>query len=760
MTSNATNSPSTRDINILAKNLQTKCRSWRRDKELSAARESPWTLHYVVDTDVVAMYLDPDDMYRYGDVFGDDPSVAAALSRLIGDFVFRSEPSPVLPSNTSSYLLVPPHDEEIYRILLAKAKKLTTAGDVNTKQFKKLSQVLEGYKRDKDDSKLVKALSDHVPELTALYDANHGEKAALDRFAQLRDDKLVNIENYRSDDFTFPAVTEVDGRPCDAVQEKSKRWQKLLKNYQSLRQPAYALIGDADVLATIEYLNAELASDKKRVLLISGSPYLHQAASKYVPSEANPRNHDFARLYIRHPQWVLAHPAFFAPKDASRKAITQDRDRPTAGASDKGETTFNLMEWLGILLPSVARDDPQHDDEDEDSEDGAAKSLDEKASEVRQQWAEQVRIVAVEKYANALEAPKAQGAKQLAALMKSMLASKHWSLRHFRDKILEESANSLSRIYFSAVWLGLWGEQDAESNSPMPPLRFDGNIVEVDAYKKSVLQLQRHSARLTRAEIRQLAELKAELGKYDSSLYHTHVIHAFAFGMRNRWDAVLTLCRIAIGIADTLPRTENEFRKGREAAYLAAIACRRTATSIEGLAHAESYVREAVKRDNKKAKLDIRFRSEELAIKTRRLLFRYYTRLDKNVSGDAARLITQLKELKKESSNRTDEDVESWVLRQCYSNYFSLLFVRHDLEKATDPDALAFLTEFEGLLQREPLKNRQADIVCGVASIILRAAPEREKNERITALQNEIDRAKRIASYDNGRLELYKRVIS
>jgi hypothetical protein len=767
MTTSATNSPSTREISSLAHNLQVKCRSWLRDKNLTAAKESPWTLYYVVDTDVVAMYLDPEEMHRYGDVFGDDPSVSATLCRLIGDFIFRTEPSPVLPSGMSSYLLVPPHDEELYRILLAKAKKVANISDLNTRQFEKLSRIIQEYKRDKDDLKLVKTLSEHVPELAALYDANRGDKAALDRFAELRDDKFVNIDNYYAHDFAFPVVTESDGRPCPSVREKSERWQKLLKNYQSDRQPAYALIGDADVLATIEYLNAELAQEKKRVLLITGSPYLHNAANDFVPSEENPHNKTFAYLYIRHPQWVLAHPAFFAPKDDQKH---------TAGAGEKGETTLNLMEWLGIFLPGSVRNERQHGGkpnavqrfEDDDDNDGSVlrsdehpATLDEKASEVPQKWAGQVRIVALEKYANALKSPKAQGAEQLATVMKSMLERNRWSFHHLRDKISEEAANSLSRIYFSAVWLGLWGEQDAASNIPsaMPVLRFDGDIAEVEAYRRCVLQLQRHSARLTRVEIRNLAEAKAELAKYDPSLYHTHVIHAFAFGMRNRWDAVLTLCRIAIGIADALPQSDSEFRKGREAAYLAAIACRRTASGVEGLFRARSYVQEATKRDNKKAILDVRFRSEELAIQTRELFFRYYTGGDNRIGGDATRLISELKDLRGESRNPKNQDVQGWVLRQCCSNFFNLLFILQDLGKTEiDRDAVMFLSEFEGLLQQESLRDPIADIVCGVASVILHPVPKGKMDTRVTTLLAEIEQARRIVSYDSKRYELYKRL--
>ncbi|HWY20839.1 MAG TPA: hypothetical protein VNX26_06425 [Candidatus Acidoferrum sp.] len=762
------------EVYLGAVRLLSKCASWIRDEKLRTDKDNPWSLYYAVDTDVIAMYLNPDSDLSSSpaDVFGGQSRTASLLSRLLGDFLFRSEPPPV-QMGTSSFLLISPHDEELYRMVLAIAREVATASDVTTKQFESLSQILEAYAHESDETKLVKRLEDHVPELAALYDANRGDRAALDRFAQLADDKFVNIDNFHLKGFAFPPTTGVGGVRLSILHEKSDRWLKLLRKYQRSKQPAYALLGDADVLATLEYLNAELADDKKRVLLITGSPYLYRAASEFVPAESNPDNKNFAYLYLRHPQWILAHPGFFeATAPIEGKAGVGGRSSATQ--RQQSGATFNLLDWLSIVFPervqdnihnrevveSIAVDEPEGQLIAGDDRLLGGKAL----SRIREEWASQIKIVALGKYANALDDPRAQGAEKLARMMRSMLERKRWSFQTFRATILEEAANSLSRIYFSAVWLGLWssrGTPRERMNRAMPALRFDGNIVEVEAYRKSVMQLQLHSIGPDAPYVRALEEAKIELAKADPSLYHSHVIHAFAFGLRNRWDASFTLCRIAISIADALPSRDNELRRGREAAYLAAIACRRGATQLEDLARAKYYLRQAHNRENKGADPDVRFKSEDLAIQTREVYFRYYTGGETNVVAYARRIIQGLRDLRNEAKVPKNQDVRNWVLRQCYSNFLNLLFILRGLGKVeNDSNEMLFLNEFQQLLQEESfLRDSEAELVCGVASVVLGTIPEAQREEKVARLLADIGLTKRIMPYDKKRMELFRRLI-
>ena|ERR1019366_1412234 len=83
--------------------------TWNRDIRATRGSEE-WEFFYAVDTDVVAMYIDPEEN-RYGDVFGGDHRSAALLTRLLGDALFGPSARLRLPSRSSdhsSFLLIPP----------------------------------------------------------------------------------------------------------------------------------------------------------------------------------------------------------------------------------------------------------------------------------------------------------------------------------------------------------------------------------------------------------------------------------------------------------------------------------------------------------------------------------------------------------------------------------------------------------------------------------------------------------------------------
>jgi hypothetical protein len=772
------------EVYARAVRLLSKCASWVRDATLSDD-EKPWSIYYAVDTDVVTMYLLPDEMLSYGDVFGGEAQTAALLSRLLGEFLFRAEPAPTFnrQSKTHCLLLIPPYDEELYRLLLALGREVAAAVDVTARQFERLSQSVQRYKNDGDEVRLVKSLTDNVPELVMLYDANSGAKAGLDRFADLRDDKLINIETFHSNGFAFRVVNA--GSNADnsySLHEKKQRWQKLLNKHRRGSQPAYALLDDAEVLAKIELLNGELAEDKKRIVLITGSPYLFDAANDYVPSQANPDSSTFAFLYLRHPQWLMAHPDFFSPGSPFEKGPEKDKSDTAAGHKPTTKTAFNLIEWLGILFPDVVRDRVRNrvvidyaalrEHEVRTIEKEGVQGVHESAyaqlggrtfSTIPGEWASQVGMAGVGKYAVALDRPRAEGAEKLAEVIKSLLDQNRWSFRKFREMIFDAATPSLSQMYFNAVWLGLWSSQGVvfEHRKALPRLRFDSGYKAVDPYCASVMELQKRSKQPTSAEVRSLLEANEELRKIDPSLYHSHIVHALAFATKGRWDAALTLCRIAMDIADKLPPADNEFRKGREAAYLAAIACRRSVARVEDLRRARFYLEEARKRENRGSEPDVRFKSEDLAIQTREIYFRHYVDGDDNVVRYAGRIMTQLADVRNEALAPKNEDVRKWVLRQCYTNFFNLLLVLVGLAKYEwDEHTLSLLGEYQNLLDEQiQVDDPHAKLVCGVVSIVIRAVPEAKKQDIVEKLLNDMETMKPIMPYDKKRTELFRRLI-
>ena len=93
----------------------------------------------------------------------------------------------------------------------------------------------------------------------------------------------------------------------------------------------------------------------------------------------------------------------------------------------------------------------------------------------------------------------------------------------------------------------------------------------------------------------------------DPTLYHIHVIYALAFAVKGHWYASLTLAKIAMTICDSIDPAARGFLLGREAAYLACIAVRRSATNRSHLNEAAQYLDQAIRRENEGVMEDIRF---------------------------------------------------------------------------------------------------------------------------------------------------------
>lgn len=488
----------------------------------------------------------------------------------------------------------------------------------------------------------------------------------------------------------------------------------------------------------------------------------------------------FAQLYLLHPQAFLAHKDFFKPIPS----LEDGKDLAKTGVQ---KPSFNLLEWLSILFPQILSDRIRNRLEidtgllqglERDVINGEVKNLLEMyasmksggtLSKIPQEWASQVKISAVETYATVLDRytvssaeQKVTGCKKLVQIIKKMHEKGIWSLENFRTALFEAVANSLSQMYSSAVWIGLWAKSGLlsdQTRKSIPALRFDKDET-VTAYCDTVMRLQKLSE-LTHKEFRSLEFADAELRKIDDSRYHSHIAHALAFGSKGHWDAALTLCKIAINIADMLRKANNpkEPRKGREAAYLAAIACRRTAHAIEDLDEAEYYLSQAQNREDEGVPPDIRFSSESQAILTRRLYFRFYCHSESAISNDAHRVMESLRIIVKEAGSPVNVDVRSWILRQCYTNFFNLFLILMHLGEKQNSDVLTFLRGFEKSLDEDNRTDLQAALVSRVASICLHTVDEAEKSEVINNTLEEIKRIPPILPYDRKRLELFAALI-
>ncbi len=169
--------------------------------------------------------------------------------------------------------------------------------------------------------------------------------------------------------------------------------------------------------------------------------------------------------------------------------------------------------------------------------------------------------------------------------------------------------------------------------------------------------------------------LNKHLESADGTLYHAHVIHALAFAVKGHNNATRTLARTAMAICDNLPEATRGYLRGREAAYLACIAARRSAKGRRDLATAEEYLAQAVARENPGTEtVDVRFKSERLAIATRRVHFDYSCDGRTDDSG-IREIVRGLTAVVVEAGDEGSARVRHWVLRQALTNYFTLVLI-------------------------------------------------------------------------------------
>jgi hypothetical protein len=667
---------------VLAKaaELLLKCAGFLDDRDEAIRTDSRHCdTYYAIDTDVITLYLEPALRFTYLDVFGKStsPSTIRPLTFLLGDFLFTSG-KPLVPNHKQQcrFLLVPPHDEELLTMLSAIHRKLVKAQPrLESERFDALTKAFEKYERDTRDQDtrdraLSESLNAHVRDLVQLWHPFEGPRAALERFAQLPQTTFQRLDTYCEGNFTFPMWDPVnsveDRKMADPMIE---RWEKLLNEHKRREsQPDYAVRCDAEVLATIEYVNSYLRDDRKKLVLVTGSDYLYDAAAFELPGEER----RFDELYLRRPQAFLAHPEFFLRSDPKR-------------------LPFNLIGWFNLFFPSGLRRAFQRQAVVDRASlrsilEGKDRSIDQvieflveaeegapRISRLIDEWEKQVDAVAKDRYADGLEKAGERGVRNLADQLKE-LYEKNWSVEALRSFVFKESLGSISKLYSTSVWVGLWSRAPRQEMRGVPALRLDVGRAAITLYLDKVTSLQSKRA-VTREDLQELLELSKKLEEVDKSLYYTHVIHAWAFAAKGHYYATLTLATTAMAICDNLKKEERGYRLGREAAYLACIATRRSLHDRSGLKKAEELLEEAVKRRaNPDAPEDVRFTSERLAIATRRIYFDFFCdgKLDtKNVTD----IVTALDQVVGNAGDEKTDWIRQWVLRQALANYFTLVLI-------------------------------------------------------------------------------------
>lgn len=122
---------SVRPIVSDAADLLLKCAGYLDDLYAAQRKDEQHSdTYYAVDNDVVSLYLEPESMAHYLEIFGEgiDSITTKSLAFLLGDFLFQS-PEPLIPGHKKQkcrFLIIPPHDEELIEMLTAIHRKLSS----------------------------------------------------------------------------------------------------------------------------------------------------------------------------------------------------------------------------------------------------------------------------------------------------------------------------------------------------------------------------------------------------------------------------------------------------------------------------------------------------------------------------------------------------------------------------------------------------------------------------------------------------------
>jgi hypothetical protein len=497
--------------------------------------------------------------------------------------------------------------------------------------------------------------------------------SGLQRYALLPETTFQRIDTYLENGFTFPLL-DLTNKTEDRkqVDKLVHRWETELKKHSEPKKPRYAIRDDAEVLATIEYVNEILRHEGKQIVLVTGSKSLFDTADEYYPYPTDKRS--FSDLYLRHPQAFLSH----------EKLFFSGNPMESPSQSNPEQSTFRLIDWLNLFFPSELRlsNQPQgqirrdalHDIKQgkDRSFDAVLEIIDRPDNDPRsidrllEAWKTQVASVANRQYAGGLALAEERDAERLAQSLEKLRINRQWTIDNLRKMIFDESLGSISTLYSMIVWVGLWSKATRVQSKGVPVLRFDSSHQEIEEYCEVVIQRQLENVhgRVSVERLEELYKLSTQLEEKDHSLYLAHVVHALAFAAKGHWYATLTLAEIALAIVDNMDSAIRGIRKGREAAYLACIAKRRSTKDRKGLDEATKYLEEAYRREGKGTKEDICFVSDRLAIETRSQYFSLFCEGESlNVQSVAATIDT-LRRLVDAANNESSKRVNRWVLRQ------------------------------------------------------------------------------------------------
>lgn len=672
-----------------------------------------WRIHYAVDVDVITLAIDPVNMSSYAAVFSESEDVRATqevLARCIGEYIFckfnlqlNTNIENVSAEKAEPFIIISPHDEELDTVLFAIARKLKLKQNSAEEEINSLRKALATSKTNKDRIDL---LFDAAPQTMLLLSGGTGPSIELSRYSAMVSSRLINLQNYAVSDPAFPKIPKSSVQFKMDVQnninfkekiniinndneykeffELFKEWRDRISETPNGRNKRADLIAnDAYVLARIEFINRRLWKNKRRIVLLTGTESLHQAASEYFIDGIS-----FKDIYLRAPIAVVGRDDFFVE-----------------GQNDK-EVQIRLKDWFKILFPNALK----HDNNgtlllSSNVLDKSIKSildrLKNNVNEIKSsifsslvsKWCQQVNQVGVmHEISDSVNSKRMM--RLLADLNQIGSVNNAITSEYLLTAVKSRVSDSLRALYNNTMRLGVMqlGHDDAVEQKfyGLPALVFDDNF-----FQASEICKQLYDALLGLSEDdRQinLASLYEKLRKIDDIDYHAMLIHGLIYASKGHWQATKILAMIALQSADSLSSNQKKGRLGREAAYLQAIAVRRLARSSDDLQEARDLLDEAQKRETLGAPHDPRFSSEALAQWVTNLQFVLFDKkdeawvrkqLDKNFNqkwGEAITLST--KDASGYASVKEKHPIQRWLQRQNATNALLLAVLYAQVDRS------------------------------------------------------------------------------
>ena len=332
--------------------------------------------------------------------------------------------------------------------------------------------------------------------------------------------------------------------------------------------------------------------------------------------------------------------------------------------------------------------------------------------------------------AQQLRNPVVDGVEEFLVEVEEVRGRQSLSEAHIRRVLSDGVARTVRSLYSKTAWIGYWSTVTPEDRCVPPVVRCDMETLANACALVVQYQLKAMSGQTANTEMRALRELVLELEAVDDSLYYAHVVHALGFIARGHWQSGLSLARMALGIAMSLPKKVDEDRLGREAAYLAAIASRRAATARTDLRVSRSLLESAIQQESRGSTSDVRFECERCSIDVRDMYF------EGLVDGDVVRpeatrsMVLRLAALLKAVDDEADGEIARWVRRETFANFFSVALTLGGPDVLMGAlgrgELLSHLARFRALLNTDVMSglgrevDRYSHLVVDVADAVLR----------------------------------------